>query len=206
MQVREIAEKTRDQLIRRIQAESTNVKAPGNTTGGEVLAFSQAMAAQEQQVVASLKSTPPSGRLVIRISPDIAKWENTPADIEMRAGDVLVIPKEPNFVVVSGQVYNPAAISFTPGKNAEWYLKQAGGPTQLANKKAIFIVRADGSVVGQSSGSFWSGGVMGAKLQPGDSVVVPDKIIGGSIMWKNLLTVAQLASSAAVTASIATHF
>ncbi len=206
MQVREIAEKTRDQLIRRIQSESMNVKAPGNTTGGEVLAFSQAMQAQEQQVLASLKSTPPSGRLVIKISSDISKWENTPADIEMRAGDVLVIPKQPNFVVVSGQVYNPSAISFTPGKNAEWYLKQAGGPTQLANKKAIFIVRADGSVLGQSSGSFWSGGVMGARLEPGDSVVVPDKIIGGSVMWKNLLTVAQLASSAAVTASIATHF
>lgn len=206
IQVREIAQKTRDELVRRIEAESMNVKTPGNTTGEEALAFSQAMQAQEQHVVASLKSNPPSGRLVIRIDPNISKWENTPADIELRAGDVLVIPKLPNFVIVSGQVYNPAAITYVPGKTAEWYLKQAGGATQLGNKKAVFIVRADGSVFGHSSGGFWSGGVMGARLEPGDSVVVPDKIIGGSVMWKNLLTMAQLASSAAVTASVATHF
>jgi protein involved in polysaccharide export with SLBB domain len=206
VQVKQMAEKTRTELIRRIQAESMNVKTPGNTSGGEALAFSQAMQAQEQQVVASLKATPPSGRLVIHISSDISKWQNTPADVEMRAGDVLVIPKRPDFVLVNGQVYNPAAISFAPGKDADWYVRQAGGPTQLANTKAMFIVRADGSVLGKSSGGFWSGGVKDARLQPGDSVVIPDKIMGGSVVWKNLLTWAQLASSAAVTTSIATHF
>lgn len=206
VQVKEMAEKSRLELIRRIQSESTNVKVPGNTTGQEALAFAQARQAQQQQVLASLKANPANGRLVIRISSDISKWENTPADIEMRAGDVLVIPKEPNFVLVNGQVYNPAAISFIPGKTAGWYLKQSGGPTQLANKKAIFIVRADGSVMGESSGGFWGGSVLNARMEPGDSVVVPDKIIGGSVLWKNLLTVAQLASSAAVTASIATNF
>jgi protein involved in polysaccharide export with SLBB domain len=206
VQVREMAEKSRQELVRRIQAESTNIKTGGNTTGQEALAFAQARQAQEQQVLASLKANPASGRLVIKISSDISKWENTPADIEMRAGDVLVIPKKPNFVLVNGQVYNPAAISFVPGKTAEWYLKQSGGPTQLANKKAVFIVRADGSVLGRSSGGFWGGSPLNARMQPGDSVVVPDKIIGGSVMWKNLLTVAQLASSAAVTASIASNF
>jgi protein involved in polysaccharide export with SLBB domain len=206
VQVREMAEKSRQQLVRRIQAESTNIKTPGNTTGQEALAFAQARQAQEQQVLASLKANPASGRLVIKISSDISKWENTPADIEMRAGDVLVIPKKPNFVLVNGQVYNPSAISYVPGKTAEWYLKQSGGPTQLANKKAVFIVRADGSVLGRSGGGFWSGSTLSARMQPGDSVVVPDKIIGGSVMWKNLLTVAQLASSAAVTASIASNF
>ncbi len=206
VQVRQLAEKSRQELIHRIQAESVNVKAPGNTTGGEALAFAQARQAQQQQVLASLKTNPPNGRLVIRISSNISKWENTPADIEMRAGDVLVIPKTPNFVLVNGQVYNPSAITYVPGKTAEWYLKQSGGPTQLANKKDIFIVRADGSVLGQSGSGFWSGGVTGTRLQPGDSVVVPDKIIGGSAVWKNLLTFAQLASSAAVTASIASNF
>jgi hypothetical protein len=45
--------------------------------------------------------------------------------------------------------------------------------------------------------------VLSTKLNPGDVVVVPQKIIGPSLLWKNLLTTAQLASSIAITASIA---
>ena len=44
------------------------------------------------------------------------------------SGDVITIPKTPSFVLVSGQVYDAAALTCTPGKNAGWYLRQAGGP------------------------------------------------------------------------------
>ena len=54
----------------------------------------------------------------------------------------------------SGQVYNPTAVAYRPGKSAKWYLSQGGGPTNLANKKAIFVIRADGTVIG-SHGSPW---------------------------------------------------
>jgi len=164
----------------------------------------QTMREQRQEVLSALRSRPASGRLVIRISRDVSKWENTPADLEMRAGDVLVIPERPNHVLVSGQVYTPTAIGFSPGKPAEWYLRQAGGPTQQANKKDIFIVRANGSVVGrgEAMGGLWKEGVLSTRLQPGDSVVVPEKISVGSQTWRTVLGIAQLASSAAVTAAV----
>jgi len=41
------------------------------------------------------------------------------------------------------------------------------------------------------------------RLDPGDVVVVPQKIIGGSLFWRNLLTVAQISSSIAITAAVA---
>jgi hypothetical protein len=41
-------------------------------------------------------------------------------------------------------------------------------------------------------------------MQPGDSIVVPEKIVGGSPLWRNLLGIAQLASSTAVTAAVVT--
>jgi protein involved in polysaccharide export with SLBB domain len=201
VQVKEISEKTRTELIRRIEAESMNVKG-GATSIAEQAAIMQASIAQKQQVLANLQSQPPSGRLVIRIAPDIARWANTPADIEVRAGDVLFIPKRPNFVVISGQVYSPAAITFTPGRNAEWYLKKAGGTTELANRKNIFVVRADGSVVGSNSGGWFRGNVLSTTLQPGDTIVVPDRILGGSSVWRNLLATAQLASSVSIAASV----
>jgi protein involved in polysaccharide export with SLBB domain len=120
----------------------------------------------------------------------------------MRAGDVLVIPKRPNFVTVSGQVYNAAAITYTPGRTAEWYLRQAGGPTDTANKKKIFVVRADGSVVGNTGGGWWTGNSLSERLQPGDSIVVPEKIIGSSRLWQNLLGAGQVMATMGLTSAV----
>jgi len=161
------------------------------------------MQQQRQEVLGSLRSHPASGRLIIKIGSDIAKWENTSADIEMRAGDTLVIPKRPGFVLVSGQVFNTSAITYSPGRPADWYLRQAGGPTRQANKKSIFIIRANGSVIGGAQGS-WKSRVLNVSLQPGDSIVVPAKIVSGSQFWRNLISVAQVASATAVTAAVAT--
>jgi len=201
VQVREFAEKNRQDMIRRIEGgENLKFKTEDASLVGAALQ-------QQQQVLAALKTQTPSGRLVIHISPDINRWANTSADVELRAGDTILIPKRPTFVLVTGQVYNGSAISLSPGKTASWYLAQAGGPTNLADKGNIFVIRADGSVIGRgNSGSgLWRGSVLNARLEPGDTVVVPEKFIGTSA-WKNLLSVAQFASSVAITAHIAGVF
>jgi len=160
---------------------------------------------QWQTTLEQLSSTPPSGRVAIRISPDIHLWKNTNADVEVRAGDTLVVPKEPGYVMVTGQVFNPTAVGYRSGKSAKWYLSQSGGPTQLANKKAIFVIRADGSVLSSSQG-MWSGNSLDAALRPGDTVVVPEKAIGGGVQWQTVFLAAQVASSIASTAFIAAHY
>jgi len=142
------------------------------------------------------------GRLVIKISADVASWANTPADIELRSGDVLTVPKRPGIILVSGQVYNATAITFVPGKDAEWYLRRAGGATDLANRKEIFVIRANGLVVGRRSGGWYQEKVLSTRLNPGDVVVVPQKIVGGSVIWRNMLATAQVASSIALTAAL----
>jgi hypothetical protein len=43
-------------------------------------------------------------------------------------------------------------------------------------------------------------------MQPGDTIVVPTKIIGGSPAWKALLDTAQLTASLAIAARVATSF
>ena len=57
----------------------------------------QSLQQQRDQILTTLRSRPASGRMVINISADISKWENTSADIELRAGDTLVIPKAAEF-------------------------------------------------------------------------------------------------------------
>jgi protein involved in polysaccharide export with SLBB domain len=202
-QVREMEEKSRAELIRQLETTSAGAKLSPTVNGQEEIGTLQFITAQQKQIVQQLKSQPPTGRLVIKISSDITAWENTPVDIELRAGDVLTIPKKPSFVLVTGQVYNSAALTFVPGKNAGWYLSHAGGPTNMANKKEIFVIRANGSVVGRDSGGWYSNNVLEAKMQPGDIVVVPQKILGGSNTLRNILATAQIMSSIAITAHVA---
>lgn len=205
-QVRELEEKTRDELIRQIETTSASARLSPNLTGQDQMAVLQAASQQQQEVLQRLRSQPASGRMVIHISYDIASWANTPADIELRSGDVLTVPKRPGFVLVSGQVYNASAITFVPNKDARWYLRRAGGTNDVANRKEIFVIRSNGSVIGRRSGQWYDHDVLSTRLDPGDVVVVPQKIIGGSLFWRNLLTIAQVSSSIAITAAVARVF
>ena len=206
-QVRDLEEKTKVQLIHQIETSSASARLAPNLGGGQdQAALLQAATQQQAEVLQRLKAEPASGRLVIHISADINSWAGTPADIEMHTGDVLTVPKRPGFVLVSGQVYNASAITYVPGKEASWYLRRAGGTNDIANRGEIFVIRANGSVIGRRSGEWYGSKVLSTRLDPGDVIVVPQRIIGGSLFWKNLLTVAQISSSIAFTAAVAGVF
>jgi protein involved in polysaccharide export with SLBB domain len=200
VQVRELAEQDRQLMIQRIETTPVNVRQGAMSTQAAT-DIQQSLQQQRQQMLTTLRSHQASGRLVINISLDIRKWENTSADIEMRAGDTLVIPKRPNFVIVSGQVYNPTAISYAPGRDVGWYLRKAGGATPYGDKKHIYVLRADGSVVAHGI-SWTSSNYMNLRLRPGDSLFVPEKIIGGSTAWQNILGMAQIMSAATLPLAI----
>jgi len=202
-EVRELQQKSRQDLIQRLEQESAVVKTSVSTTGTEEVALQQAAMQQRQRALDALRKAPISGRLVIHLRSDRKDFAGSPDDFELRAGDSLTIPKQPGSVLVIGQLYNANALTYTPGKNAGWYLSRAGGPTQLADKKGVFIIRSDGSVTGGRQGSFWSGGVLSSTLGPGDMIVVPEKPVLGGGTLKNVLSVAQIASSAALVAAVA---
>src|ERR1017187_167891 len=202
VEVRDLQQKSRQELIERVEQESTVVRTSASTSGTEEAALQQAAMLQRQRVLDALRKAPVSGRLVIHLRPDRKGLAGSPEDIELRAGDSLTIPKQPGAVLVIGQVYNSNALTFMPGRNAGWYLSRAGGATRLADKGAIFIVRADGSVTSKQGG-YWSGGVLSATTGPGDTIVVPEKPALGSSTMKNVLSIAQIAASTALVAAIA---
>ena len=207
LELREMEEKNRADLIQRIMAEAKEVKLVPEMDQDDQ-AQAKATVLQYKRTIENLENTPPAGRLVIHVSSDMKRWANTSADIQVRAGDVIYIPKRPDVVIVDGSVYNPTGITFKPGKNVGWYLKQAGGPTAMADRKSMFVVRADGSVAGGPS-SLFSGHVENAEMRPGDMLVVPEQIYSFSNKFKSTLATAQIAASIgsaiAVVAFYATH-
>jgi len=202
-QVKELEDKSRNELIHQIETTPAGAKLAPSLSAQDDAATLQILVQQQKAVVERLRNQPPIGRLVIRINADIASWEGTPADIEMRRGDVLTVPKKPGFVLVSGQVYNASAITFVPGKTAGWYLKRAGGSTVGGNVKEVLVIRANGLVVGRRSGEWFEPGVLETKLEPGDVVVVPQKVFGGSAALRNLFASAQVLSSVGFAAALA---
>lgn len=205
--VRVLQQKSRNELIQQVQQNATQVKVSINETAADQAALQNAAMQQHKQVLEALQNAPITGRLVVHLNGNLRSFANSIDDIQVRAGDTVFVPKRPEFVIVTGQVYNSNAITYEPGRSAGWYLSRAGGVTGLGNKKAIFIVRADGSVVSGNGGmnSWWRGDVLSARVGPGDTIVVPEKPIGGSTLWKDLIQISQVASSAAIAAAVATR-
>jgi len=202
-EVKVLEEKSREELIRQIEASSAAARMSPGLAAGDQASTLQLIQQQQDQVLTRLRSQPASGRLVIHIGGPVDQWAGTAADIEVRRGDVLRIPKRPGFVLISGQVYNASAITFIAGKTAGWYLENAGGSTAIANRKEIFVIRANGSVVGRRSGGGYDHNVLSTKLDPGDVIVVPQKIVGTSVVWRNILSAGQIAASLAIAAAVA---
>jgi protein involved in polysaccharide export with SLBB domain len=203
-QIRRLEEKNRSDLIDRVQTEAGNIKTLPEQNQQDILA-KEAAIQQFQVTLQKLQNIPPEGRLVLHISSNMEHWANTSADIQVRSGDTIHVPKQPSMVLVDGSVYNPTGVTYKPGKSAGWYLRQAGGPTGTANKKGVFVIRADGSVAGGPGGVF-GGGVESTEMRPGDMVVVPEKIITISRAWQNTAQTAQILSAIGIAIAAARNF
>jgi protein involved in polysaccharide export with SLBB domain len=204
LQVKDLNEENRLTIIRKIETTPSPVKwseTSGTSGANPAIAFQE----QKQEMLLALKRQPLTGRMVIHISPNLSEWENTPFDLELRGGDSLVIPKQPGFVIVTGQVSNSTALIYTPGKSVGTYLKQAGGPTSSADTKKIYVIQASGRVIGNDGAGLFRS-IQDVLVSPGDTIVVPDKIMVESQTWKNVLSTAQFITSLAIAAAAVASF
>jgi len=90
------------------------------------------------------------------------------ADLVLREGDVISIPKNNNTVTINGAVMVPNTVSYMKGKNVDYYLNQAGGCSDNARKSKKFIVYMNGQVTKvKGSGK--------KQIEPGCEIIVPSK-------------------------------
>ncbi len=142
--------------------------------------------AQRREVITRLKAATITGRVVIKLIP-LEKFKGSEYDLDLEDGDTIHIPVVPSTVMVMGRVYNPNAILYLKERPLDYYLNKVGGPAENADEKRIYLVRADGSVLSRTQESFFgfrwdpdsnrwvSGGFMATRVDPGDTVLVPEK-------------------------------
>jgi protein involved in polysaccharide export with SLBB domain len=158
-----------------------------------------------------LRSIKAEGRVVIHLA-SLDELRKGPYDLELQGGDSLEIPQTPSVVSVMGQVYNQTTLIFMPAKNVGFYLKKSGGPTSDAEEDEMYLIRADGSVMSRqqsSAGIRWDedarswtfGGFMSTTMEPGDTLVVPQRL--ERIAWmRNIKDITTILSQIALTAGV----
>lgn len=162
----------------------------------------------QKALLSKLKSVRASGRIIITLD-TLEALKGSPDDIVLENGDHLLIPKIPHTVNVLGAVYNPTALVYDESnKSVGHYLAQTGGITASAENDLIYVVRANGSVISKNSRSWWVRTFSDfdrLPMYPGDSVLVPEKVIRprGLKDVKDITQILyQIATTAGVTAAL----
>jgi polysaccharide export outer membrane protein len=162
-------------LTNRMQSDLTSLSLVALATSAAT-ASASASPAQGleigQQLITQLRDTKPVGRLVIDIDQIMKGPAGAPGDVVLRGGDKLIVPKKTQDITILGEVQSPTSHIFQPGLTRDDYIAKSGGSTQKADRKRIYVVRADGDVVsGGRSG--WFRRSQQVEIRPGDTIVVP---------------------------------
>jgi polysaccharide export outer membrane protein len=147
-----------------ISSSATNTNAGGGAAAASLQVG--------QQLMSQLRDTKPVGRLVIDLDRVIKGPAGVPDDVVVRDGDKLLVPKKNQEITILGEVQSPTSHVFKAGLTRDEYIAKSGGTTQKADRKRIYVVRANGDVVsGERSG--WFRRSQSTEILPGDTIVVP---------------------------------
>ncbi|MET0514223.1 MAG: SLBB domain-containing protein [Nitrospiraceae bacterium] len=160
-----------------------------NTTG--TMAEQQVLSLRLQQLEA-IASRVELGRVVVRLD-SVETLQDTEDDIILEARDRITIPTPPQTVSIIGSVKNPSTVVYRPGLELKDYLRQAGGMTEDANKREMYVMRANG----MTDSTY----LHAKEIHSGDTIVVPQKIEAHMPQLALWQTVASIVGSLALTAA-----
>jgi protein involved in polysaccharide export with SLBB domain len=158
-----------DQLTERLQSDlaATSIQL---SQSAQTAQTTQSVASA-QGLLGQLKGSKAMGRLVIDLDAVLQGSIGARSDVLLRDGDQLVIPRLRQEVTVLGEVQNGTSHLYQSGLSRDDYVALSGGLSRKADKGRVYVVRANGSVVGANNSWFGRGGQ--ASIQPGDTIVAP---------------------------------
>lgn len=183
--IRHEQQKQMDDMTRRMEADiAGEEKAITSLNDAKLIAHKQKALAAAKRVLEQMKATKVMGRLVIKLE-DINRMQDSDFNLTLRDGDTLYVPKQPDQVMVVGQVYNTTALLYRKKHDLEDYVDAAGGMTRMADEDRVYVVRANGFVQQASS---WGR----TSIYPGDAIVVPQQVdqfnlLDSTLDWSRVL-------------------
>jgi polysaccharide biosynthesis/export protein len=133
------------------------------------------------------------GRIAGDFSPQSASANKT----TLIDGDSLFVPRNPNAINVLGEVLNPIAFEYNKNITVRSAIENSGGYQDYADKRKVYIIRANGLVEKANRNIF----TKNIKLEPGDTIVVPRKIITNNPGIDALIPITKILSDLAFSAA-----
>jgi protein involved in polysaccharide export with SLBB domain len=185
-----------DEYVQNLQLEITRgtlAQSSSPVNSAQDVASATAAVASERELIYRLQQIRATGRIVLEENPNSSGIAALPP-IQLEDGDRFTVPSVPASVNVVGSVYDQNSFLFAPGRRVGDYLHLAGGPNRDADRKHAFIIRADGSVLSRPAASgIWGNTFDAVRINPGDTIVVPEKVYGpsalrGVLEWSQLFS------------------
>ena len=98
--------------------------------------------------------------------------KNSYEDLILKEDDVLIIPSEKQTIEVKGLVLAPSLVRYERGKSTKSYINSAGGFSDNAQKRSVYVMYSNGDVKGTKKFLFFRSY---PKVAPGAIVIVPEK-------------------------------
>jgi protein involved in polysaccharide export with SLBB domain len=115
---------------------------------------------------------------------------NAAGDVLLRDGDRILVPKQTQEITILGEVQSPTSHIYKAGLTRDDYIALSGGTTQKADRKHIYVVRANGDVRSGSRDG-WFRKTQSLEIHPGDVIVVPldTERINALPVWQAVTTI-----------------
>ena len=132
-----------------------------------------------------------------RLAGDFSPKSQAALNTVLLDNDRIIVPRNPNAISVFGEVLNPIAMEYKKNLSLNSAINNAGGYQQYADKRRVYVIKANGLIQKASRNIF----VSNVKLEPGDTIVVPRKIISQNPGIQALIPITQILSDFAFSAA-----
>jgi len=211
--VKELQQKGLEEMTGRMERDliSAGAAQVATAVSQEEIAAKKVELEQRQRFIDNLKQVKATGRMTIYLA-DTKAMKGTESDFELEDGDMLDIPEKNSVVNVVGSVMTQGSHLYSDRLDYQDYIDATGGYSYYADADNVFIMKVDGSArkvsksfIGWSSSrSRWEMTAHGGEIrqiEPGDTIVVPEKV--ESIAWlRGLKDITQMLMNIAVVAGI----
>jgi protein involved in polysaccharide export with SLBB domain len=183
-----------------LEIDRSTINSASASVTPQDTAATAAEVSASRSLVSKFRTLRATGRIVLTLDPNTTGIDRLP-DLPLEDGDRFTVPSKPSTVNVVGAVYDQNSFLFNQREQVAAYLRLAGGPTRDADDKHAFIIRADGSVVSRQSRSGVFGNTfVSTRMNPGDTVVIPEKVPRPSAL-RNFVNYSQIFSQLALGAA-----